>query len=120
MCFSKGRGPMRKAERCKWFVVGFTFDDIVVSWRGSELGRALLDAWRTTGCPAGVEILQTSGESEYLIYWFLSQGAVRLLNDRDIEWRTFFLGECAQPPDGALNVFEEEAGGIDADARNEQ
>jgi hypothetical protein len=47
------------------------------------------------------DVLEVPGDGAHLIFWYLSPAAAEVLDARGVEWRRFYLGRRALPPDGA-------------------
>lgn len=90
----------------KWFVLGFTGDDIVGAWQDARLATACAEAWMEAGCPDDFAVLQGAGEGQYMMHWYLSEKSARLLDDHRVEWRGFLIGERAGPPPDARVAFK--------------
>lgn len=98
-----GAGPPR------WFVLGFTADDVVACGQDARLASACAEALATAGRPLGFELYQGSGEGEHLIYWYASEAAAALLDRQGIDWRRFIVEERGAVPAGASRVMEPRA-----------
>ncbi len=81
-----------------WFVLGFTPDDVIVAEQDSRLARECVLAWTAAGRPPDFQVLQTSGEGEHFLYWFVSPASAELLDRYNVGWRAFLVGVRATPP----------------------
>ncbi|HTM20803.1 MAG TPA: hypothetical protein VL172_09855 [Kofleriaceae bacterium] len=88
----------------EWYRLGFSFDDVVGGWQDQRLAHLCDQAWQAAGRPTGVEILQTAGEGDFAICWYLRRRLVPLLNAHGVPWQRFFAGVCAAPPPDAQVV----------------
>jgi hypothetical protein len=88
-----------------WFVVGFTWDDVVGAGQDRRLAEECERAWRHAGCPREFALLETPGESEHILNWFVNETAARILDDRSVCWRSRVIGRTASPPDHATAVI---------------
>jgi hypothetical protein len=94
----------------RWFVLGFTADEIVGCWQDSRLAGECVRAWQAEGKPTDFSILQsTSGDGEHMLLWFVNEVAARLLDVHTVGWRDFLISERAEVPAGAHNPLTEEA-----------
>ena len=100
---SVDQAPMATADR--WYVLGFTPDAVVGAWQDARLAQACFEAWEEAGRPALFTILQAPGEGPYLVHWFLDEPTARVLDTRGVSWRSFLIGERAQPPRAAHRVL---------------
>jgi hypothetical protein len=94
---------MVMAER--WFVLGFTADEVVGAFQDARLAHSCHQACSTAGLTAGTHVLQGSGEGDHLVYWFISGEAARVLDAAGIQWRNRVIGHRAAPPERARCVF---------------
>jgi hypothetical protein len=83
-----------------WFVLGFTYDAVVGAWQDSRLAA---ECARVLCDPSS--LLQTPGEGEHLVYWFVEGSAARLLDEGEVLWRQFVVGLTAAPPAAAHAVL---------------
>jgi hypothetical protein len=84
-----------------WYVLGFDSDDVVGAWQDQRLAMACSRAWRAAGLTEPGVILQTSGEGEYLVNWYIPGDFSRLLDRFRIPWRQFVIGAIIHPPENA-------------------
>jgi hypothetical protein len=84
----------------RWFVLGFTVDDVVGGWQDARLASECVRALRAAGRPAEFRILQTNGDGDHLFLWFVNDFAARVLDAHAVPWRPFLVGEAAESPAG--------------------
>lgn len=89
----------------RWFMLGFTSDDVVVASQDSRLALECGRLWEASGRPAGFRILQAAGEGEHLIHWFVDEATAEVLDRENVGWRRFLLGERAAVPPDARDVL---------------
>jgi hypothetical protein len=89
-----------------WFVLGFTSDDIVGAGQDWRLAEEFVKAWRAAGEPPGFSVVQAGGDGIYMLYWFVSEAAARVLDEQSVEWRNRVLGTRLQPPKNAHNALK--------------
>jgi len=87
----------------KWYVIGFTPDDIIMAGQDSRLALSCHEASKK--CRARFDILQAAGDGEHLVYWFISDDTAQALDKESVSWRQFFVRECDAPPEGAFSVL---------------
>ncbi len=85
-----------------WTVLGFTADAIVMGSQDARLAYACGKAWEAAGRPPGFQILQCSGDSEHMTWWFVSDEAARVLDEAKVEWRGFVIGTREAPAPEAV------------------
>jgi hypothetical protein len=74
----------------KWFTIGFTVDDVVGLWQHDRLARELAAAFAAElRRPFGV--LETPGEGEHILFWFIRDDAAELFDRQGIKWRRFLV-----------------------------
>jgi hypothetical protein len=93
----------------KWFVLGFTSDDVITAGQDSRLACECVKAWQAAGRPPEFEILQTPGEGGYFFSWFVSESSAELLDHHQVPWRRFLVGHCPAPPANARQALTEES-----------
>lgn len=93
----------------RWFKLGFTTDDIVGSWQDARLAGACVRALRAAGRPPEFRILQSGGDGDYLVHWFVNEIAARVLDTHGVAWRSFLIGEAAGSPSGARSPLVDTA-----------
>lgn len=92
----------------RWFVLGFSAEDVIVAWQDARLASQFVRAWRAAGRPADFEVKQTSGDGHHLIHWWVSGPAARVLDAHGVDWRRFVIAEKnVAPPPRATNVLRE-------------
>jgi hypothetical protein len=89
----------------RWFVLGFTDDQVVGAWQDWRLARDCVRAWEAAGRPHPFEVLQMAGTGPHFLRWFVHEAAARILDDQGVSWREFLTGECATPPSGARDAL---------------
>ncbi len=89
-----------------WHVLGFTHDDVVTAEQDARLAFACLRAWTEAGRPDGFAVRARGGDGAHLIFWYVSDGAARVLDGAEPEWRRFLVGACDAPPEGAFDPLE--------------
>lgn len=84
-----------------WFKLGFTYEDVVGAWQDWRLAQEIARA--TDGATRVVEegILESPGNGEHLVWWYVSSEAAALLDARQISWRRFLLASGVEPPKDA-------------------
>lgn len=92
-----------------WYVLGFTPDDVVMAWQDSRLARECVHAWQAEGRPDGFRVLQTAGEGDHLVYWFVCEDAAKILDGHGVDWRRFLVGTRPLAPPDARDVLTETA-----------
>jgi hypothetical protein len=65
-----------------------------------------LRAWQAAGRPAGCEVLETAGEGEHILLWFVNDVAARVLDERVAHWRARIIGERPTPPARGNDVLK--------------
>jgi len=88
-----------------FYVLGFTGDAVVDGWQDARLAYACVQAWRAAGRPEDFSILQAPGDGPYLVHWFVSPQAARVLDDHGVPWRGFLTGQRRRPPTAAHVVL---------------
>jgi hypothetical protein len=78
-------------------MLGFSVDDVVGGWQDSRLAEACVHAWRAAGRPGGFEIRESAGSGAHFTNWFVSEEAARALDDAQVRWRGFVVGEGMPP-----------------------
>jgi len=91
-----------------WFVLGFTSDDVIAAEQDSRLAREFVHAWKASGRPPDFEVLQSSGEGEHFLYWFVSTASAELLDRHNVGWRAFLVGVLPTPPLTATQALKED------------
>jgi hypothetical protein len=89
----------------RWFILGFTADDVVGGWQDSRLAEASVNAWRAAGRPDRFDIREAPGSGPHLTHWFVSEEAALILDGAPGSWRRFLIGEGA-PPAAARPVLK--------------
>jgi hypothetical protein len=89
----------------KWFVLGFSYDDVVTCWQDSRLAQECVRAWQSAGCPPDFAVLQASGEGLHMTFWYVSEPAARVLDAQHVAWRSFLVGERPAPPEAARDAL---------------
>jgi hypothetical protein len=82
----------------RWWVVGFTADAVVGGFQHTRLAEACAQAWAAAGRPPAVRIVETPGEGEHILHWYLNEAATALLDEHEVGWRSLLLGEGPAPP----------------------
>lgn len=90
----------------RWFVIGFTADDIVGGGQDVRLAAAYARARQGTEEPVDARIVQAPGDRDHVLVWFVDEAAARILDAAGIEWRRFVVGECAAPPSSARGLID--------------
>ena len=85
----------------RWYVLGFTMDDVVACWQDARLASECVRVWNVGGRPSGFEVLQVSGDDGYLYTWYVSDVAAGVLDTHGVAWRSFLIGEAEAAPVGA-------------------
>ena len=93
----------------RWFKLGFTTDDIVGCWQDARLASECVRALRAAGRPPEFRILQSSGDGDYLVVWFVNEIAASVLDTHSVPWRSFIIGEAAVSPAGARSPLTDTA-----------
>jgi hypothetical protein len=89
----------------KWFVLGFTDEDLVGAWQDARLAEECVRAWRDAGRPADFRVLQAAGEGDHMTVWFVNAASAAVLDAHDVPWRRFVIGERDAPPPGASDAL---------------
>ena len=90
----------------RWYVLGFTADAVVGAWQDARLAQACMHAWEAAGRPAPFKILQAPGDGPFLVNWFIDEPTATTLDQHEVEWRPFLVGERAEPPHSARSVLK--------------
>jgi hypothetical protein len=88
----------------RWFILGFTADDVVTMEQDVRLARECVRA----GAPATLDIRQGPGGGEHLLYWYVNEPAAAILDAHDVDWRRFVIGERPDEPADAHPVLKPE------------
>jgi hypothetical protein len=88
-------------EQPSCFTVGFTCDDVVGAWQHWRLGMECARVFEAEGLSPSFGIVEGPGEGDYMIYWFVSGAAARLLDLHDVNWRRFLVRTDLIAPIGA-------------------
>ena len=93
----------------RWFVLGFTSEDVVACWQDVRLAGECVRALNAAGRPSEFRVLQSSGDGDYLFTWFVNELAARVLDTHEVTWRSFIIGEAAASPAGARSPWPDAA-----------
>src|SRR3954470_10191101 len=96
----------------RWFVLGFTPDDVIGGAQDARLASECVRALRAAGRPPEFQIVQSSGDGEYLFTWFVNAIAARTLDTHAVSWRSFIICEAAAAPSGARSMLTDVAVGL--------
>jgi hypothetical protein len=86
----------------RWFILGFTADDVVTMEQDVRLARECVGV----GAPETLGILHGPGDGEHMIYWYVDDAAAAFLDERNVHWRRFVIGERADDPVEAHPVLK--------------
>jgi hypothetical protein len=81
-----------------WLVLGFTADDVIGGWQDSRLAEACVRASLEHRREPPADVLQSAGDSPYLIHWYIGEAAARLFDHAGVDWRRFVVAERPAPP----------------------
>ena len=101
--------PSRTTASSPWFVLGFTVDHVVASWQDVRLAGECVRALHAAGKPPEFRVLQGSGDGDYLFFWFVNESAALVLDEHQVSWRPFVIGEADAAPDGARSPLVDSA-----------
>ena len=82
----------------RWFVLGFSVDDIVGGWQDWRLARQCVEALVAAHRAPSVGVLESAGAGEHLTYWYVRDDVAAVLDAAGVPWRRFLVGEVAAPP----------------------
>jgi hypothetical protein len=94
-----------------WQILGFSADDVIAAEQDTRLAAACVRARRAEGSPADFEILQTAGEGNYFLFWYVNPRAAEILDRHQVMWRCFIVGNCGERPGNATEALSENARG---------
>jgi hypothetical protein len=106
-----GTGPAEEAsvDAPNWYTLGFTGDDIVGAWQHWRLADEFRRAFLLEGKPPGIGVLESPGQGEHLLYWYVRADVATML-DRHVDgWRRFVVRTDLQAPDDAHPALKETA-----------
>lgn len=91
------------AERSGWWVLGFTFDDVLERWEDALLATAIERIRATGGYTADVVVAWTATDDVRPVHFYLSAEAGVRLDRAGVNWRRFLIHsvECL-PSDAQL------------------
>lgn len=81
-----------------WFVLGFTAEDITVCWQHWRLAMDFHRAFEAEGLPPSFGVVEAVGEGDFILHWYVSVEAARVLDRHDVSWRRFIVSEAMQTP----------------------
>ena len=84
-----------------WSVLGFTLEDVVGGGQDARLASECVRALHAAGRPPEFQIVQGSGDGDYLVTWFVNEIAARVLDTHAVAWRSFIICSAAAAPAGA-------------------
>lgn len=84
-----------------WELLGFTDEQVVGAWQHWRLARECVAAFAAAGTDPAPHVREGPGEGNHLIYWYLDDAAVRILDAHHVAWRRFAVGRVASAPQGA-------------------
>ncbi len=90
----------------RWFVLGFSVDDVVGAWQDWRLARQCVAALAAAERAPSSDILESAGAGEHLTYWYVSDEIASVLDGGGVPWRRFLVGEVAAPPAGAVRQLK--------------
>jgi hypothetical protein len=103
VCFSAVARRLLRSPMMMWMVIGFTLDDVVSYGNDYRLAEACAQAWKAQGRPADFDVKLTQGESPYMLHWYISPTAARVLDAEGVIFRDKVIGSANAPPAGATN-----------------
>jgi hypothetical protein len=92
--------------KARWFVLGFTCDDVVGAGQDWRLAEQCFRAWKAAGSPADFKILEApAGAGVHVLNWFVNDVAMRVLDQEVLGWRDRVVGSLAAPPSNASDAL---------------
>lgn len=99
-----GNGHSQAVPGTLWWVLGFGYDAVVDAWQDARLAGAIERLWLAAGRPEAARVWWTASADEYAFRWYLNDATAKLLDDAQVEWRKFLIGQTGQIPPEA-HVF---------------
>jgi hypothetical protein len=88
-----------------WLTLGFTVDEVVLGGQDSRLAHECIGAWQAAGSPTEFRVLESAGDGEHILVWFVNEAAAAVLDAHGVNWRSRIIGEAASPPADATDAF---------------
>lgn len=89
-----------------WWVLGFGYEAVVDAWQDARLAGAIERVWNASGRPADVEVWWMASADEYAFRWYLNDAAAKLLDDAQVLWRSFVIGQSDSVPENARSFMK--------------
>jgi hypothetical protein len=84
-----------RRERC--WVLGFDAGDVVGSWPDARIAEAIDTLWRDAGGPACAQAWWMPCSDQYAFRWYINGQLARMLDEADVPWREFVIGQGVVP-----------------------
>src|SRR5688572_26122473 len=86
-------------------LLGFTSDDIVTAEQDARLAQMCVTLCDASEPRSDLEVRQTLGEGDHIIWWYVSAPLASLLDSHDTVWRRFLISKRVCPPPNAKSAL---------------
>jgi hypothetical protein len=88
-----------------WFVLGFDYDDVIDAFQDARLAAAIESLWNAASRPADAQARWEATADEYAFRWYLNDRTARLLDEANVHWRRFIIGQTDVVPAKAFDFL---------------
>ncbi len=90
-----------------WYVLGFSADAVVGAWQHERLARACMSAWIARGRPSAWRIAEAPApDGDYVLHWYVNGAAASALDEADVNWRGFVVGQLSDAPSDVRSLLD--------------